>query len=156
MKRINVTVYTDGSCLNNGAADAVGGWAAVLKTGKHRKELYGGELAAKNNRMELTAVIKAVEALTVPCALTVNTDSQYVIHTVATMRRWYVNGWQNPGGRVPANMDLIEHLRDAIIDGQHTIKVQHVPGHSGDPENERCDALAKAEARALQKLQVIA
>lgn len=156
MKRTVITIATDGSCLNNGAENAAGGWAAILRCGTHVKEIYGGELGTKNNRMELKAVIEAVKKLKNPCDVTVVTDSVYVCRCFSSIREWYNNGWKLKGGGKPANLDLLQELMVIGKDGHHKFRFQYVKGHSGHPDNERCDQLAKAEARAIQKLQVVA
>ena len=153
MERKAIVIYTDGSCLNNGAPNAAGGWAAILTCGKHRKEIYGGELGTKNNRMELKAAIEATKQLKVPCDVTIVTDSQYVCRCFSSIREWYNNGWRNKSGGKPANLDLLKELMEIGVKGHHKFRFQYVEGHSGHPENERCDQLARAEAHAVLKFQ---
>jgi ribonuclease HI len=125
---MNVCIFTDGSCLGN---PGPGGWAAILRYGKHEKELVGGVDRTTNNRMELTAVIKGLQSLTRRCQVTVITDSQYVVTILNN-------------GRAQANLDLVRQLRQ--LSQQHDITVQLVRGHSGHEMNERCDQLARNEA----------
>ena len=133
---MNVCIFTDGSCLGN---PGPGGWAAILRYGKHEKELVGGVDRTTNNRMELTAVIKGLQALTRRCQVTVVTDSQYVttILNACTER-------SQSNGRAKANLDLVRQLRQ--LSQQQDIAVQLVRGHSGHAMNERCDWLARNEA----------
>ena len=133
---MNVCIFTDGSCLGN---PGPGGWAAILRYGKHEKELVGGVDRTTNNRMELTAVIKGLQSLTRRCQVTVVTDSQYVATILnACAERSRSNG------RAKANLDLVQQLRQ--LSQQHGIAVQLVRGHNGHEMNERCDLLARSEA----------
>lgn len=150
-----IVIYTDGSCLDNGKENACGGWAAILTCGNHRREIYGGEVGTKNNRMELKAAIEAVKLIKVPAEITIVTDSQYVCRCFSSMREWYNSGWKTKSGAKPKNLDLLQELMEIGKAGHHKFHFQYVQGHSGHPENERCDALARAEARALQKVQVV-
>ena len=151
--RRQITVYTDGSCLDNGKKNACGGWAAILTCGNHRKEIYGGEVGTKNNRMELRAAIEAVKLIKVPAEVTIVTDSQYVCRCFSSMREWRKSGWKTKSGNTPKNIDLLQELMAVGKAGHHKFRFQYIAGHSGQPENERCDKLAHAEARALQKLE---
>jgi len=138
-----VVIHTDGACSGN---PGPGGWGAVLVSGNHRKEIYGGEALTTNNRMELTAAIKALEALKQPCEVDLFSDSEYVVNSIAKgwARRWKGNRWRrSPGGVVP-NWDLWEQLL-ALVD-IHTLRIHWVRGHDGHQENERCDELATAAA----------
>ncbi|MCP4423807.1 MAG: ribonuclease HI [Chloroflexi bacterium] len=141
---MNVCVYTDGSCLNN---PGPGGWAAILRYGKHEKELVGGVDRTTNNRMELTAVIKGLQSLTRRCQVTIVTDSQYVstLLNACTER-------SRSNGRAKANLDLVRQLRQ--LSQQHDIAVQLVRGHSGHEMNERCDQLARNEASQRKQTMV--
>lgn len=137
-----VEIFTDGACKGN---PGPGGWGALLRMGRHEKELSGGEPETTNNRMEMTGVIRALEALTTPCAVTLHTDSRYVIDG---MTKW-IFGWQNRGwvnaAKDPVkNRDLWEALIAAAA--RHTITWQWVKGHAGHPENERVDRLASNAA----------
>lgn len=126
-----VFLYTDGSCKGN---PGPGGYAAILQSGTHEKALTGSEVHATNNRMELQAVIAGLAALKRRCQVTVVTDSQYI----ATILN---------GGKARANRDLVQQVR-ALAAGHH-LCVQLVGGHSGHAMNERCDALARAQAKAV-------
>ena len=109
--------------------------------------------STKNNRMELKAAIEATKQLKVPCDVTIVTDSQYVCRCFSSIREWYNNGWRNKSGGKPANLDLLKELMDIGVKGHHKFRFQYVEGHSGHPENERCDQLARAEAHAVLKFQ---
>jgi ribonuclease HI len=138
-----VTIFTDGACLGN---PGPGGYAAILEYLPHRKEIVGGFRRTTNNRMELTAAIKALEALSQPCEVDVFSDSEYLVNSVTKgwARRWKANGWRrSPGGVVP-NWDLWQQLL-ALAD-IHTLRFHWVRGHDGHEENERCDELATAAA----------
>ncbi len=135
----SVKIYTDGSALGNPGA---GGYGAVLLHGKHRKELSDGFELSTNNRMELLAVIVALETLTRKCNVTVYSDSKYVVDAVE--KRW-VFGWQKKGFKNKKNIDLWK--RFLKIYPQHEVKLIWVKGHSNIPENERCDRLAVAAAK---------
>lgn len=133
-----VEIWTDGACKGN---PGVGGWGVLLRQGKHEKTLYGGELHTTNNRMELLAVIKALEALKRHCDVTVHTDSQYV---QKGMNEWLANwkrrGWRTADKKPVKNADLWQKL-DALVQ-QQPVTWRWVKGHSGDPGNERADELA--------------
>ena len=141
-----VTIYTDGGCDPN---PGVGGWAAVLLHGKVVKELSGGVTASTNNRMELTAAIRALEALKEPCKVEVYTDSQYVQRGITEwLPGWKRRGWRRRGGAIK-NLDLWQAL-DALR-GKHEVKWRWVRGHDGNQYNERCDELAGQEIRKLKR-----
>ena len=138
----SVLIHTDGACLGN---PGPGGWAAVLLFRGRERELAGGEPDTTNNRMELMAAIMALEALSRPCSAILRTDSQYVRNGILTwLPNWIRRGWKTAGGDPVKNRDLWERLEQAAR--RHTIEWQWVRGHSGDPGNERVDALARAEA----------
>ena len=133
-----VEVYTDGACKGN---PGPGGWGALLRYKGVEKELYGGEANTTNNRMDLLAVIEALEALRRPCKVRVATDSQYVKRGVTEwMQRWKRNGWRTADKRAVKNKELWERLDRALAD--HEVAWQWVRGHAGHPENERADRLA--------------
>ena len=137
-----VEVHTDGACLGN---PGPGGWAALLRYGALERELVGGEVLTTNNRMELMAAIVALETLTEACEVTLHTDSQYVRQGITEwMRNWVRRGWKTSGGDPVKNRDLWERLHAAT--GRHVIDWRWVKGHSGDPDNERVDDLARNEA----------
>lgn len=140
-----IEIFTDGACSGN---PGPGGWAAILRYGDNEKELSGGELETTNNRMELTAVIKALEALKRPCRITVTTDSEYVKKGVTEwLEGWKKKGWKTASKKPVANRDLWEML-DAEIH-KHKMRWEWVRGHEGHPENERCDELARQAIRNI-------
>jgi ribonuclease HI len=133
-----VEIWTDGGCKPNPGA---GGWAAILRMGKHEKELMGYDDATTNNRMELTAAASALEALTRPCVVKLHTDSEYVKNGITRWHTgWVRKNWRNAAGDPVKNMDLWRRLLDAAK--PHQIEWLWVRGHNGHPENERCDRLA--------------
>ena len=133
-----IEIYTDGACKGN---PGPGGWGALLRTGGHEKELFGGELLTTNNRMELLAVISALNALTRPCAIILHTDSQYVKNGITTwIHGWKKNGWKTADKKPVKNADLWLQLDEA--QKRHRIDWRWVKGHSGHEFNERADELA--------------
>lgn len=142
-----VTIYTDGACSGN---PGPGGWGAILTTGAHEKELFGGERLTTNNRMELTAAIRSLEALKRRSRVDLYTDSQYVRQGITEwLVRWQRNGWLTADKKPVKNDDLWRRL--AELTGQHEVRWNWVKGHAGHPENERADELARrgvVEARA--------
>ncbi|MDR3299183.1 MAG: ribonuclease HI, partial [Candidatus Accumulibacter sp.] len=133
-----VTVFTDGACRGNPGA---GGWGALLQSGTAEKELWGGELNTTNNRMELTAVIRALEALKRPGGAHIHTDSQYVQKGISQwIHNWKKNGWRTSDRKPVKNADLWQRL-DTLC-GQHELVWIWVKGHAGHPGNERADRLA--------------
>jgi ribonuclease HI len=139
-----VTIYTDGACLGN---PGPGGYGAVLLYGPHRQEISGGFRLTTNNRMEIMAVIAALEALKEPCRVTLYSDSQYVVNAMAKgwARRWKTNGWKRNQREEAVNPDLWERLLDLC--DQHQVEFRWLRGHSGIAENERCDQLAVNAAK---------
>jgi ribonuclease HI len=141
-----VEIYTDGACRGN---PGPGGWGALLTTGEHRKELSGAEPLTTNNRMELTAVIRALEALKRPTEARVFTDSEYVRRGITEwVKSWKARGWKTADRKPVKNQDLWERL-DALAAG-HKIEWRWVKGHSGVPGNERVDQLANQAIDALR------
>jgi ribonuclease HI len=135
----DVVIYTDGACSGN---PGPGGWGAVLESGSARREMHGGEPATTNNRMELMAAIQALEALSRPAAVTLYTDSKYVLDGITKwINNWQRNGWKTSARQPVKNADLWRRLSEAM-DG-HTITWKWVKGHAGDPGNERADELAR-------------
>ena len=133
-----VTIYTDGACKGN---PGPGGWGALMIAGDNRRELCGGELATTNNRMELTAAIEALRALKRPTRVRLFTDSKYVMQGIETwIHGWKKNGWRTSDKKPVKNMDLWQVL-DALA-AQQQVEWRWVKGHSGDPGNERADALS--------------
>ena len=134
-----VTIYTDGACSGN---PGPGGWGAVLLYGAHERELWGGEAHTTNNRMELTAAIRALEALTRPCRIELHTDSQYVRQGITEwMTGWKARGWLTAEKKPVKNDDLWKALDAARA--RHEVTWRWVKGHAGHPLNERADALAR-------------
>ncbi len=135
-----VELYTDGACSGN---PGPGGWGAILRCKGVEKELSGGEAQTTNNRMELMAAIAGLEALSRPCAVSLCTDSEYVMKGVTQwMRGWKARGWKTAAKQPVKNVDLWQRL-DAALQ-PHAVTWTWVKGHDGHPENERCDALARA------------
>ena len=135
-----VDLFTDGACSGN---PGPGGWGAILRAGAHERELSGGESATTNTRMELTAVIRGLEALKRPSTVLIHTDSRYVMDGVTQwMPRWKKNGWKTADKKPVKNDDLWRELDQLCA--KHDIKWRWVRGHSGHIENERADALARA------------
>jgi ribonuclease HI len=141
--RKKVTIYTDGSCLNN---PGPGGYGAVMLFDPHRREISGGFRLTTNNRMEMMAVIAALEALKEPCQITLYSDSQYVVNamTKGWAQRWQANGWKRNKKETAVNPDLWGRL--LIASEPHDVDFRWLRGHSGIVENERCDRLAFAAA----------
>ncbi|ACB95946.1 ribonuclease HI [Beijerinckia indica] len=134
-----VTIYTDGACSGN---PGPGGWGAILMFGQHEKELSGGEAQTTNNRMELTAAIRALEALTRPCAVDLHTDSNYLRGGVTSwIKGWKKNGWRTADKKPVKNVELWQELDQ--LAASHEIAWHWVKGHAGHPLNERADALAR-------------
>jgi ribonuclease HI len=133
-----IIIYTDGACKGN---PGPGGWGVLLKSGGTEKELFGGEALTTNNRMEMMAVIQALEALKRPCKVTLHLDSKYVLQGITEwLPGWKAKGWKTAAKQPVKNVDLWQQL-DALA---HTAghEWRWVKGHAGDPGNERADALA--------------
>jgi len=138
-------IFTDGACRGN---PGPGGWGALLKWGEQEKELWGGEHDTTNNRMELLAVISALQVLTRPVQARVHTDSTYVMQGITKwIHGWKKNGWRTSSKEPVKNVDLWQALDAAVA--QHQLQWQWVKGHSGDAGNERADALAN---RGIEEL----
>ena len=133
-----VQIYADGACKGN---PGPGGWGAILRDGGREKEIFGGEPQTTNNRMELTAVIRALETLGQPSIVEVYTDSQYVQKGISEwLPDWKRRGWRTADKKPVKNVDLWQELERAA--GRHRVTWHWVKGHAGHPENERADALA--------------
>ncbi|CAN5685494.1 ribonuclease HI [soil metagenome] len=144
-----VEIHTDGACLGN---PGPGGWAALLRMGSRERELAGGEAQTTNNRMELMAAIMALEALTQGCQVVLHTDSQYVRQGITEwLPNWLRRQWKTAGGGAVKNRDLWERLLAATL--RHDIDWRWVKGHSGDPDNERVDVLARDQALRFKPSQ---
>ncbi len=140
-----VVVFADGACKGN---PGPGGWGAILRMGDREKEIYGGEPATTNNRMELTAVIRALEALKRRCKVKVYTDSQYVQKGVSEwLAQWKRRGWRTADRKPVKNEDLWRRLDE--LASQHAVDWHWVRGHAGHPENERADALANRGVQSV-------
>lgn len=141
-----VTIYADGGCRGN---PGPGGWGVVLLAGEHEKELWGSEADTTNNRMELTAAIRALEALTRPATVLLHTDSQYLQKGISEwIHNWKRNGWRTADKKPVKNADLWQQLDQ--LSNQHRIQWFWVRGHAGHAGNERADRLAN---RAMDELQ---
>lgn len=135
----HIKIYTDGACSGN---PGPGGWGALLVYGETEKELSGGESDTTNNRMEMMAVIMALESLKVPCKVDIFTDSKYVLQGATEwMKGWKAKGWKTASKDPVKNKDLWERLDVAMQ--RHELKWHWVKGHDGHVENERVDALAR-------------
>jgi len=133
-----VALFTDGACRGN---PGPGGWGVLLRYGDRERELYGGETATTNNRMELRAAIEGLKALREPCEVTLTTDSTYVMKGLTEwLPGWKARGWRTAGRKPVKNAELWREL-DAEA-GRHTVRWEWVKGHSGHEGNERADALA--------------
>ena len=136
-----VEIYTDGACSGN---PGPGGWGAILRYGGREKELSGGEAMTTNNRMELSGVIAALEALKEPCAVELWSDSKYVVDALEKgwALKWRANGWRKPDKKTALNPDLWEML--LTLAAEHEMHYHWVKGHADNEYNNRCDALAVA------------
>lgn len=139
MVKPHVVIYSDGACSGN---PGPGGWGALLMSGSHRKEIFGGEAETTNNRMELTAAIMALEALKKPSKVDLHTDSQYVKNGItAWIHGWKRNGWRTADKKPVKNAELWQRLEAATK--RHDLSWHWVKGHAGHDENERADELAR-------------
>ena len=140
----HVEIATDGACKGN---PGPGGWGVLLRSGTHEKELAGGEALTTNNRMELMAAIRGLEALKKPSRVTLSTDSRYVMDGLTKwIKGWQRNGWKTADRKPVKNADLWQELLDATT--PHRIDWKWVKGHAGHPDNERADRLASDAADA--------
>ncbi len=140
-----VKIYTDGACKGN---PGVGGWGAWLVSDEREKELYGGERLTTNNRMEMLAVIRALEALKRRCTVQLHTDSKYVQQGISTwIHGWKKNGWRTAGKKPVKNDDLWKRLDE--LAQQHDIEWLWVKGHAGNNGNEKADQLANLGAESV-------
>ncbi len=138
MNRPHVTIHTDGACEPN---PGPGGWAAILRSGASEKVLTGGEAGTTNNRMELTAALRALESLPEPCRVEIYTDSEYLQRGITEwMPGWKARHWKRRGGKL-ANLDLWQALDRAL--GRHEVTWSWIKGHAGTRANERADQLAR-------------
>jgi ribonuclease HI len=145
-----VDIYTDGACRGN---PGPGGWAALLSAGGREKEISGAQIQTTNNRMELQAVIAALQALKRPVDVRLYTDSQYVRRGILEwLPQWKARGWRTADKKPVKNLDLWQLLETAAA--RHRIEWHWVRGHAGIPGNERCDALANAAIDGLLALDL--
>lgn len=144
-----VALYTDGACLGN---PGPGGWAALIRYGRHEKLLSGGEACTTNNRMELTAALEGLKALKEPCQVELYTDSEYLRNAFAEgwLEKWQKNRWRTRDGHPVKNQDLWQALLEALK--THQVRFHWVRGHAGHKENERVDREARRQAE-LRKAQ---
>ena len=134
-----IDVFTDGACSGN---PGPGGWGAILRSGAHEKEISGGEPLTTNNRMEMTAAIRALQSIKKPSKVTIHTDSRYLMDGATQwMKKWKSNGWKTSDKKPVKNDDLWRALEDAAA--PHEVSWRWVKGHSDHVENERADALAR-------------
>lgn len=142
-----VEIFTDGACSGN---PGVGGYGIILRSGDREKELSGCELHTTNNRMELTAVIRAIEALRTPCRINIFTDSNYVVKGMTSwISLWLKNNWRNSQKQQVVNKDL--WIRLLQLSQLHDIQWEWIRGHNEHTENERCDQLAKSAIKKCRK-----
>ena len=135
-----IDVFTDGACSGN---PGPGGWGAILRSGAHEKEISGGEPLTTNNRMEMTAAIRALQSIKKPSKVTIHTDSRYLMDGATQwMKKWKSNGWKTADKKPVKNDDLWRALEDAAA--PHEVSWRWVKGHSDHVENERSDALARS------------
>jgi ribonuclease HI len=140
MTATRTDIFTDGACSGN---PGPGGWGAILRHGATEKEISGGESATTNNRMELMAAIRGLEALKKASPVTIHTDSRYVMDGATKwLARWKANGWKTADKKPVKNADLWRELEAAAQ--RHDVQWRWVRGHDGHAENERADALARA------------
>ncbi len=142
-----VQIYTDGACSGN---PGKGGYGIILVYNEHRKELSGGYRLTTNNRMEMMAAIIGLEALKMPCDVTLYTDSRYLVDAITKgwAKKWQANGWKRNNKESAKNPDLWQKLLDLCE--AHAVNFVWVKGHAGHPENERCDRLAVTAAQQLE------
>jgi ribonuclease HI len=141
-----IDIFTDGACSGN---PGPGGWAAIMRIGGHVREISGGEEQTTNNRMELMAAIRALEALKRPSSVRLHTDSRYVMDGATKwLKNWKANGWKTADKKPVKNEDLWRALESAMTG--HSISWKWVAGHSGHAENDRADALARAAIPSIR------
>ncbi len=146
-----VEIFTDGACSGN---PGPGGWGAILRFGAVEKELNGSEEHTTNNRMELMAAIRGIEAVKRPCEIHLHTDSEYLRQGITTwIHSWKKRGWKTADKKPVKNQDLWERLDEAIV--THQVKWHWVKGHSGHAENERADELARLAIRQLKDASIL-
>jgi len=146
-----VEIFTDGACSGN---PGPGGWGAVLRYGAIEKEMNGGEPRTTNNRMELMAAIRAIEAVKRPCKIHLHTDSEYLRQGITTwIHSWKARNWRTADKKPVKNVDLWQRLEAAIE--THDVQWHWVKGHSGHVENERADELARLAIRQMKDASIL-
>lgn len=152
MREDKVEIFTDGACSGN---PGVGGWGVKLRCGSYEKELSGGEENTTNNRMELTAAIKGLEALKRRCEVTLYSDSKYLVDAINNgwVYGWKKKGWKRSNNEPALNSDLWERLLELIA--ANKVEFVWVKGHAGHPENERCDDLAVGEIKRIRERNML-
>ncbi len=143
-----VIIYTDGACSGN---PGPGGWGCVLLYGEHRKEMSGGERETTNNRMELTAAIRALEALNTPCRVDLYSDSAYLVNAFEQgwLNNWVRRNWVKADKKPVENVDLWKRILELV--SIHTVVFHKVKGHASNKENNRCDELAVAAVKQFKE-----
>lgn len=151
MERFNVTISTDGACSGNPGPGAI---AYVMRCGDKVKEYSEYiPMTTTNSRMELLAVVTAVRALKKPCDITIRTDSQFICYVIANTKELSKNGWRTKTGAKVAHFDLCQGLHNEEVQKGHYFHFQYVPGHSGDPDNERANYLAQQEIKVNKRIR---
>lgn len=147
MKKVDI--FTDGACSGN---PGPGGWGAILRFNDQEKELSGGEPSTTNNRMEMSAVINALNALKEPCEVNLYSDSQYVCNAITKgwAKKWRENNWMRNKKDPALNSELWEQILDLCY--VHKVNIHWVRGHDGHMENERCDALAVSQSKKFAQV----
>jgi len=140
--KLKLIINTDGACKGN---PGPGGYAAILQYREKELEVVGFDPDTTNNGMELKAVIEAIRKLNKPCDILVKSDSYYVCTGIVNVSKWEKNGWKLASGAAPKNLELWKEFQLLTNKGGHTVHYQYIKGHYGDPMNERCDRLAKAQ-----------
>lgn len=142
-----VHIYTDGACSGN---PGPGGWGAILRYNGVEKEMSGGEAQTTNNRMEMCAVLYALQALKEPCEVILTSDSKYVIDSITKgwVYSWQKKGWKKSDGKPALNVDLWEQILPLLK--KHKVTFNWIKGHAGHAENERCDAMAVAQSQKFK------
>ena len=144
MEKLNIVITTDGACSGN---PGPGGYAAIIRCLGHSKTLSGFNPQTTNNRMELSALIESIKYLKRPGELLIRTDSTYVIDGIVSLEERKKNDWKTKTGASIANLDLWKELDKVNEAGKHHFQMLKVDGHTGDPDNERCDQLAKQKIK---------
>ena len=150
--RKQVEIFTDGACSGNPGPGGWGGYGVILRYKQFEKEISGGEANTTNNRMELSAVIAGLEALTEPCDVTLYSDSKYFVDAIEQgwAKKWKAKGWMRTNKDKALNPDLWEKILELL--DKHNVTLVWIKGHAGHPENERCDKLAVAQSQKFKTI----